>query len=216
MSIKNPGAKESILKKIREGLKTAEFKKIEIDEESDQTIYVTQDKPLLELFEEELTKINGEFYLCENEQDVSKKLGNLHNEVNLDLCYSPDVAFENIIGNAKIPYIKEFIRESEIKSGLSACEFLIARFGSVMVSSALAGGRRIFSFPEIHMVVAYENQLVLELTEALEGIKNRYGNKLPSQVTNITGPSRTADIEKTLILGAHGPKRLIVFLIKTV
>ncbi len=44
-------------------------------------------------------------------------------------------------------------------------------------------------------------------------IKSRYGNDLPSMITNVTGPSRTADIEKTLVLGAHGPRELFVFLL---
>jgi len=215
MSLNNPSAKESILQKIRKGLQIANFKKIEEINLDNKEIYITQDKPLIEIFEEELKKVSGEFYFCQNEQDIKTKLIDLHAEYKLDLCYSPEPGFENIIAHSGIPFIKEFIRENEIKSGISSCEFLIARFGSVMVSSALAGGRRIFSFPEIHIVIARQEQLVLELEEALEGINKRYGNNLPSQITNIAGPSRTADIEKTLILGAHGPKRLIVFVLKS-
>jgi hypothetical protein len=44
-------------------------------------------------------------------------------------------------------------------------------------------------------------------------IKKKYGTDIPSMITNVTGPSRTADIEKTLVLGAHGPKELFVFLL---
>jgi len=43
--------------------------------------------------------------------------------------------------------------------------------------------------------------------------KEKYGGNFPSQMTVITGPSRTADIEKTLVMGAHGPKELYVFMI---
>lgn len=39
---------------------------------------------------------------------------------------------------------------------------------------------------------------------------------MPSMVTLITGPSRTADIEKTLVMGAHGPKELYVFLLEDI
>ena len=45
------------------------------------------------------------------------------------------------------------------------------------------------------------------------GIREKYKTRLPSQITLITGPSRTADIEKTLVLGAHGPKELHVFIL---
>jgi L-lactate dehydrogenase complex protein LldG len=53
----------------------------------------------------------------------------------------------------------------------------------------------------------------MDLKDAFKIIKDRYGNQLPSMLSTITGPSRTADIEKTLVLGAHGPKELFVFLL---
>ena len=91
---------------------------------------------------------------------------------------------------------------------------MIARTGSVLISTSIDSQRRIISAPEIHVVFAYENQLVADLPIALRNVKNKYSENLPSQITVITGPSRTADIEKTLILGAHGPKEFIVILIK--
>jgi len=68
------------------------------------------------------------------------------------------------------------------------------------------------SYPPVHIVIAYSDQLVMHVEEGLNGIKNRY-EKLPSFITTITGPSRTADIEKTLIVGVHGPRELYVFLL---
>ncbi|MCK5078809.1 MAG: LUD domain-containing protein, partial [Bacteroidales bacterium] len=49
--------------------------------------------------------------------------------------------------------------------------------------------------------------------DALKGMKEKYGQDLPSMISLITGPSRTADIEKTLVMGAHGPRELYVFLV---
>jgi L-lactate dehydrogenase complex protein LldG len=45
-------------------------------------------------------------------------------------------------------------------------------------------------------------------------VQTKYPTLLPSMINMITGPSRTADIEKTLVLGAHGPKELMLFLIE--
>ncbi|HXC05957.1 MAG TPA: LUD domain-containing protein, partial [Bacteroidia bacterium] len=67
--------------------------------------------------------------------------------------------------------------------------------------------------PNYHIVVAYTSQLVLHLKDALKGIKDKYGAQPPSMITAIAGPSRTADIEKTLVQGAHGPKEIYVMLI---
>jgi L-lactate dehydrogenase complex protein LldG len=75
-------------------------------------------------------------------------------------------------------------------------------------------GRSMTVFPPVHVVVAFTSQLVPDLKSAFQLIKNKYNGKLPSMLSAITGPSRTADIEKTLVLGAHGPKELYVFLVQ--
>ncbi|MBN1253308.1 MAG: LUD domain-containing protein [Bacteroidales bacterium] len=212
--MKNDISKENILKKIREGLKTSQFKDDFISDYKNDEIFNTSEKSLVEIFGEELNKINGEFYYCENEEELIKNLQKLNTEKSLAKLFSPDKDLSIFLEKSGISYISEFVDSENINSALSACEFLVARFGSVTVSSAQAGSRKIFSFPPIHLVIAYESQLVLELDDAIDGVFKKYENNLPSQITNITGPSRTADIEKTLILGAHGPKELIVLLLK--
>src|SRR3546814_3121203 len=89
----------------------------------------------------------------------------------------------------------------------SLCEALIARNGSVLMSSAQSSGRRLSVFPHAHIVVAWSGQLVTDLKDGFRLLKEKYGDKVPSYTGIITGPSRTADIEKTLVLGAHGPRR---------
>jgi L-lactate dehydrogenase complex protein LldG len=61
--------------------------------------------------------------------------------------------------------------------------------------------------------VATVDQVVATLGEALQGARDRHGGRLPSMLSFITGPSRTGDIERILVLGAHGPKELIVILV---
>ena len=212
--MKSLSDKEEIIDSIRKGLKNALFKEINQTEFDNSKIYQTPSKPLIDIFKDELTRINGEFIYCENNGQIVEAIKTIHQKYNLALCYSPDPRFKYVVDNLKIDYTEKFEKTDEIKSGISACEFLVARFGSVVVSSALPGGRRIFSFPEIHIVIASESQLVMELEEALNGLRLRYGTGLPSQIINIAGPSRTADIEKTLILGAHGPKMLFVIVNK--
>jgi L-lactate dehydrogenase complex protein LldG len=97
--------------------------------------------------------------------------------------------------------------------GFTLCEALIARNGSIMLSNANAAGRRLSIYPPVHIVLAYTSQLVLDLKDGFKLIKEKYADRIPSMITTVTGPSRTADIEKTLVLGAHGPKELFVFLL---
>jgi L-lactate dehydrogenase complex protein LldG len=64
------------------------------------------------------------------------------------------------------------------------------------------------------LVIAFSSQLVPDLKQALGDIKLKYSTRIPSLISVITGPSRTADIEKTLVMGAHGPCELFVFLVE--
>jgi L-lactate dehydrogenase complex protein LldG len=101
---------------------------------------------------------------------------------------------------------------ADLNIGITRCEFLVAHLGSVLVSSAQISGRRLNVFPETHIVIADETQMTNYLDEALEKLQKKYKNELPSLISTITGPSRTADIEKTLVMGMHGPKSLIVLI----
>jgi L-lactate dehydrogenase complex protein LldG len=67
--------------------------------------------------------------------------------------------------------------------------------------------------PPHHIVIARTSQMLPDLTAAFDWVKQRYGTNFPSFMSFITGPSRTGDIERTLVLGAHGPKRLTILLI---
>jgi len=205
--------KLEILNRIKKGLDNAQIKNGLTDRYTTEEIYITPNKPLVEIFEDELTKISGKYFYCNDEQDAAEKINILNKEKELEPVFCSDTTLFNLLELAGINYISDF--DDNIKTGFSVCEKLIARFGSVMVSSAIPGARKVFSYPHTHIVIARENQLVMELEEGLNAIAEKYKGNLPSQITNITGPSRTADIEKTLILGAHGPKELIVFVIKS-
>jgi L-lactate dehydrogenase complex protein LldG len=87
----------------------------------------------------------------------------------------------------------------------------VAQTGSIFVSTRSAGGRALSVLPPVHLVLARRDQLVPDLPAAFARLRQRHGGRWPSAVTMITGPSRTADIEKILVMGAHGPKRLVVY-----
>jgi L-lactate dehydrogenase complex protein LldG len=95
--------------------------------------------------------------------------------------------------------------------GVTGCECLVAQTGSVVISTLASGGRALSVFPPVHLVVARRSQLVADLPAAMALLRDRYPGRWPSQLSVVTGPSRTSDIEKVLVLGAHGPKRLAVY-----
>jgi L-lactate dehydrogenase complex protein LldG len=95
--------------------------------------------------------------------------------------------------------------------GISECDALVAQTGSVVVTSKTAGGRALSVLPPHHVVVARREQLVSDLPAAFALLKEKHGTNFPSMISFVTGPSRTGDIERILVLGAHGPKRLTIF-----
>jgi L-lactate dehydrogenase complex protein LldG len=101
----------------------------------------------------------------------------------------------------------------QCEAGISLCDALIAQTGTVLVTSRSTGGRAISVLPPHHIVLARRNQLVPDLPAAFGHVKRAYGGQYPSMISFITGPSRTGDIERILVLGAHGPRRLTILLL---
>jgi len=165
-------------------------------------------------FKNELDSINGQCFVCENEFDLYSKLNLFVQHNHFPFLYSRDSYITNALKTYSIPFSTNETDFEGMQAGITGCEFLIARTGSVMVSSASVSGRQMYVFPPVHIVLAHVSQLVNYPEDALIAIQEKYGESIPSSISTITGPSRTADIEKTLVLGAHGPKEFIVFLCK--
>ena len=205
-------SREKILKKIRNALINKSDKPaIAVDYESD--IYFNVDETLDLVFAEEFTKIAGKFVYCQNENEFIALLKSLISEKKWGKIYCIDELLKSFLKHGEISFTCEEADFKNLKVGITRCEYLIARLGSVMVSSKQASGRRLNVFPESHIVLGYSSQLVPDIKDALKNIKKKYENNFPSLISVISGPSRTADIEKTLVMGAHGPKDLYVFLI---
>lgn len=210
--IKESTTKEKILKKVRNALISKldnPFKDIDFK----SNVYSDfEEEPVLQ-FVMNLKNAAGTFVYCENERAIIDNLKLLEAEKKWNGFYSLDEKVTGLLSQSGIVVNTAEEEFNNQTAGITRCDFLIARFGSVMVSSGLSSGRRMFVFPESHIVIGMMSQIVPEIRDGLRELKKKYTNRFPSQVTVITGPSRTADIEKTLVMGAHGPKELFVFLV---
>jgi L-lactate dehydrogenase complex protein LldG len=165
------------------------------------------------MFAEEFSAVGGKFIYCESSNDVYENLSLLVNVEHFKPVFCSDpLIFEQLI-DYEIPAENDPAFLNEVRAIITPCEFLIARTGSVMVSSRSGPGRKMNIFAEAHIVIARASQLVYELKDAFQAIQAKYQRRLPSMISVVTGPSRTADIEKTLVMGAHGPRDLYVLLI---
>jgi len=205
-------SREKILKKVRDALiEKTEAPYPVIDQES--SVYKDFTEPLDVTFAEELVRIAGKFVYCESEDEFIANLKSFIIEKEWGVLFCLDPVLHRILKNGGIPFESHIDHILDARIGITRCEYLVARLGTVVVSSRQSPGRKITVFPEIHLVLGYTSQLVPDLKQALNSIKKKYRENYPSMVSLISGPSRTADIEKTLVMGAHGPKELYVFLI---
>ena len=204
--------KEKILKKVRNALiSKKENPFLSVDFKS-SFYHDFEEEPVVQ-FALNLNEAAGTFIYCENEKAAIANMQILVEQQKWTNLFAIDESILSLLKEGNFKLTNDPEKFNDLKVGITRCDYLIARFGSVMVSSALSSGRRMFVYPEIHVVIAKASQVVAELKDALNGMKQKYAGKFPSQITVITGPSRTADIEKTLVMGAHGPKELFVLMI---
>ena len=97
--------------------------------------------------------------------------------------------------------------------GLTDCYCLVAQTGSVIVTSHANGGRALSVLPPHHIVLATVDQLLPDLASAYARFVRDADRRRTSMLSVTSGPSRTGDIERILVLGAHGPKRLTILLV---
>ena len=204
-------SKEKLLKKIRKAL--LEKRDNPYPNLEDQPMYAPNEEMLEVLFAEEFTAVSGQFVFCEDEIQFIETLLNLAEERKWHKIYCWEPALQQILTTYEYPFFETDKDFEQAQVGFTLCEALIARNGSILISNANMAGRRLSIYPPVHIVLAYTSQLVTDLKDGFKLIKTKYGHQLPSMITTITGPSRTSDIEKTLVLGAHGPKELFVFLL---
>jgi len=207
----NTTAKEQILKKIRKALLEKRENPYPNLEESQ--LYQSNDELPEVLFAEQLTAVSGNFIYCENGIDFIENILDLADKFNWRKIYCWEPELQELLKQYEFPFYQTDKDFEMAEVGITLCEALIARNGSVLVSNQNAAGRRLSIYPHHHIVIARMGQMVLDLKDAFQLLKNKYGTQIPSMISTITGPSRTADIEKTLVLGAHGPKELFVFLV---
>jgi L-lactate dehydrogenase complex protein LldG len=162
-------------------------------------------------FAENFTSVLGKFSFCLNEEELSQQLNLLITKKDFTSVYCQEEELKKKLKQNNFTSIDV----ATCDAAITTCELLIARTGSILMTSAQASGRTISVYAPIHICIAYTNQLVYDIKEGLQLMKEKYADKLPSLITMATGPSRTADIEKTLVVGVHGPKEVYVFLVDT-
>lgn len=97
------------------------------------------------------------------------------------------------------------------KVSVTPCVAAVAETGSIVTVSGEQTPATLNFLPETHIIVVRESQVVKHVDDVFPVLRSL--DVLPRAVNFVTGPSRTADIEQTLEIGAHGPRRMHVLLL---
>lgn len=218
-TFKTSKSKENILGKIRKELNKAAVPMPypELEKRQTEQIYASAGMSDEEKFAESFNALGGKFVFCNNKEELVEKLHTLHESRGWKkmLCAEEDVLGMFQSNKMDIALSAEDNQE-DAEACITGCEMLVARTGSVIISSRQNMGRTSSVFYPTHIIVAYTGQVVADIGDAIAGIKKKYGADLPSMINLNTGPSRTADIEKTLVVGVHGPGEVFCFLVNDI
>jgi len=202
-------SKENIIQRLRIATQHIRNDSPYPNVEDDKAIFTSSEESLEVLFAQQFQALGGQFIYCENKDEFGASLSLLFEQNNWTQlhCLHPDL--QQLLKDHDINYTTNLDKLMESEASLTSCEALIARTGSILISSKAAGGRSLSIVPPVHIVVATPNQVVYSIKEVLK----LYKDDMPSMLCITSGNSRTADIEKTLVDGAHGPKKLYLFLL---
>jgi len=95
--------------------------------------------------------------------------------------------------------------------GITGCFCAIAETGTLVMASGTQTPSATFLLPDTHVAIVLADQVVPGMEEAFARVREQ--GALPRAVNLVSGPSRTGDIEQTIVLGAHGPRRMHVVLV---
>lgn len=149
-------------------------------------------------------------------QLISKEIKNLEIQkvVAAPLSLLSLKELENIIHdmNPNVEFSNQLDRDRIEQAGMGISEFQlgIAELGSIFQDASIMHERLVSMLPTVHLALLRTSALVETFANALEVIEKAYSGQIPPYLSFITGPSKTADIERELTIGVHGPEKLII------
>ncbi|MDE1930495.1 MAG: lactate utilization protein [Alphaproteobacteria bacterium] len=174
----------------------------------------------VELFVKMAETVNATVARVKRADDVPAAIADYLSRLNLParLVRAPDPALDALPWNERpLLETRRGVAEDTDPVGVTACFAAIAETGTLMLHSGVAGPTRNNFLPDTHIVMVRASQVVAAYEDGwdrLRAARSRDGAfAMPRTVNFITGPSRTADIEQKIELGAHGPRRLHIVLI---
>ncbi len=175
---------------------------------------------LADAFTKALISVKGEVIRAKNLEEALRQLGSLLEDLqarqvvandepplsDIDLSNRWPSLDWHIVGRTSGD-LRAFCASADV--GLSSASAALAETGSVVIESGAGRSRLSTLLPPVHIALVSTAVLTPDI---ITWSVARQGTALPANLTLVSGPSKTADIEQTLTIGVHGPKRFIVIL----
>ncbi len=202
-------AKENILKKIRQAL-THSTPLPFPQSEGNNTVFQTSQQELEIEFAEKFTNLLGKFIFCLTYKELASQLNNLVNHTGWKNIYCCEETLKSILQKNNF---SNFSGENlgECDAAITSCELLIARTGSIVMSTGQASGRTVSVYAPIHICIAHTNQLVYDIKDGLQLLKEKFPDNLPSLITFATGQAALQILKKLWLLVFTGQKKCMFF-----
>jgi len=165
----------------------------------------------LSQFREKLELGGGELILAESNQQATSIIETFidDNDFPAKLKIAPALQQLSWASHIEISYGRS---DGDDLVSVTPAFCAIAETGSVVLLSSPQSPTSLNYLPDVHFVIVHASQLVAHIEDAWT--KLRQQPAIPRTINMITGPSKTADVEQTLQIGAHGPRQLKVILIE--
>lgn len=144
-------------------------------------------------FVKRFTHSGGKFLYCDDENEAYTYIRLIMEESGLGKVYCKNENLISILRKANVEISDSFL---DADAFCSECEYLVAFNGGIMLSENQLKGKKLEELPETFITLARTSQITDKLRTALAGIRVKYQNNLPSQITTIKGPIKFDDLDE--------------------
>lgn len=167
---------------------------------------------LIILFAQNFSIMQGRFIYCIDELDLVTKLTELKERRAWKKIFCREPILINMLQQRDFRGL-EFGKFAESRVIITGCKNLIARSGSILMTSAQFGGRNMSVYTPLRICVAYTSQIVYDIYERPNHIQ-KTKQELQSLITLADGTSSTVDIEEALAMDIRGPQEVFCFVVE--
>lgn len=216
------GNRDTFLQRVKKAAEQGRQYRVHVQDVPPDIGYVGVGGDLVQRFAEEVTAVGGQACVVADADDARGKLAELLSlaKAQSAVCWQHElldrVAIQKVLASQQVewhdaerlqtlPPAEQRKQLLACDVGITSCEAAIAETGTLMMCSRLGRERLASLIAPVHIAIIERRQIVPDLIDAFNLLAERGLEAMPSNVTFITGPSKTGDIELQLTTGVHGP-----------